>query len=187
MKNKIIIFSSAALLLSFVMAPSALAVCPVCAIAVGACVGLSRYLGVDDLISGVWVGGLLMSLVLWTLIWLKSKNYQFSAKGGSASGGKGAKIILPLSTFILYYGLTIIPLYLTNFIGHPYNRIWGIDKLLLGTMIGSIIFLSSASLYDYLKKKNNNKAYFPFQKVAMPLFFLGLASLIIHLLLKCKL
>ncbi len=31
--------------------------CPVCSISIGVGVGLCRYLGIDDLISGVWIGG----------------------------------------------------------------------------------------------------------------------------------
>jgi hypothetical protein len=34
-------------------------VCPVCTIAVAGGVGLCRYLGIDDLISGSWIGALL--------------------------------------------------------------------------------------------------------------------------------
>jgi hypothetical protein len=37
-------------------------VCPVCTIAVAGGVGLCRYLGIDDLISGAWIGALLFSL-----------------------------------------------------------------------------------------------------------------------------
>jgi len=32
------------------------AVCPVCTVAAGAGVGLSRWLGIDDIIIGLWVG-----------------------------------------------------------------------------------------------------------------------------------
>ncbi len=48
--------------------------CPVCTIAVGAGIGLSRWLGVDDLISGLWIGGLIVSLIGMTILWLNKKN-----------------------------------------------------------------------------------------------------------------
>jgi len=51
----------------------AFAICPVCTIAIGAGLGLSRWLGVDDVISGIWIGGLLVSTSLWTVNWLRSK------------------------------------------------------------------------------------------------------------------
>ncbi len=36
--------------------------CPVCAVAVGMGLGLSRWLKIDDAISGLWIGGLIISL-----------------------------------------------------------------------------------------------------------------------------
>lgn len=48
--------------------------CPVCTIGVVVGVGLSKYLGVDDLISGVWIGALLIYLTLWTSLWLNKKS-----------------------------------------------------------------------------------------------------------------
>ena len=63
---------------SLFMAKTSLAVCPVCTVAVGAGVGLSRWLGVDDLITGTWIGGLLVSMIWWTIDWLNKKNIRFS-------------------------------------------------------------------------------------------------------------
>ena len=48
-----------------------LAFCPVCTIAIGAGIGLSRWIGVDDGITGLWVGGLIISLIIWFLSWLE--------------------------------------------------------------------------------------------------------------------
>ena len=60
MKQKLLILAGV-VLASFAGAGKALALCPVCAIAVGAGIGVSRWLGVDDTITGVWVGGLIVS------------------------------------------------------------------------------------------------------------------------------
>jgi len=65
------------LLFSFLIFDQTRAFCPVCTVAVGAGVGLCRYLGIDDLISGAWIGGLLMSLTLWTIEWLNKKKIKF--------------------------------------------------------------------------------------------------------------
>jgi len=59
--------------LSLLLALPAKAVCPVCVVAVGAGLGLSEYLGIDDSIAGLWVGGLLFALSLWTYDWIKKK------------------------------------------------------------------------------------------------------------------
>ena len=160
------------ILLSVVLfsAKSAFAICPVCTIAVGAGIGLSRWLGVDDTVTGLWVGALIVSSIMWTINWMNKKNYRF----------KGRKILITVG----YYLIIIVPLYWKGIIGHPFNRIWGVDKIVFGTIIGSIVFLASVLWYDDLKKKNNGKAYFPYQKVAMPVGFLAIFSAIFYFITK---
>jgi len=140
--------------------------CPVCTIAVTAGVGLSRWLGVDDLISGVWLGGLLVSLIGMTIIWLNKKNLKNN--------------LLRLLIIFLYYFLTIGPLYWTRVIGAPCNHLWGLDKIVWGAIIGSAVFLISYGFHLWLKRKNHNKVFFPFQKVIIPVIFLLVASLILY-------
>jgi len=151
----------------FILLPlSAKAVCPICTVAVCASVGLSRWLGVDDTITGLWIGGLAVSLIIWTVDYLNKKNIRFY----------GRKIL----TVIFYYLIIIWPLYYFNLAGQPLNKLWGVDKLLLGIIIGSIVFAVAVLFNNFLKKKNNGKAYFPFQKVALPVSFLLLASLFFY-------
>lgn len=157
------------------LVPSAQAVCPVCTVAVGAGVGFSRYLGIDDTIAGLWIGALIVSVSMWTINWMNKKKWKF----------KGREILV----VFLYYAISIWPLYYweidgATVMGHPYNKIWGIDKLLLGIIIGSIVFFATAIWYNYLKKKNNNHAYFPFQKVVMPVVALAILSGIFYLITK---
>ncbi|BFT94174.1 MAG: hypothetical protein MNSN_07740 [Minisyncoccus archaeiphilus] len=146
------------------------AVCPICTVAVGAGVGLSRWLGIDDSIIGLWVGGLTVSMIVWTISWLESKKIGFTGMNF-------------LST-ILWYALMVIPLYFMGIIGHPYNALgtYGIDKLLMGIVIGSIGFYFGAEWYFYLKEKNGGHAYFPFQKVVMPISPLILMSIVFYLI-----
>ncbi len=158
-------------LLGFSAALPALAVCPVCTVAVVAGVGLSRWLGVDDTITGVWIGGLTVSLIIWTIDWLELKKIYFW----------GRKII----TVIGYYLLVVLPLFfIPGIINHPLNKIWGVDKLLLGITVGSAAFLAAALSYPVLKKKNGGKPYFNFQKVVMPIIALLIFSLIFYFLTR---
>lgn len=146
------------------------AFCPICTVAVGAGLGLSRWLGIDDTISGLWVGGLTVSLIGWTISWLNSKKIKF----------KGRKILIT----ILFYGLIVAPLFWTGIMGHPFNKMWGIDKLLLGIIVGSVFFLLAGWLHSGLKRKNNNKSFFPFQRVVLPVGILAILSFIFYFLTK---
>jgi hypothetical protein len=170
--KKMIIFVLSIFGLNLLMAKQALAVCPICTIAVGAGVGLSRWLGIDDSITGLWVGGLTVSMITWTLSWLDHKNIHF----------KGQTIV----TAVGYYLLIVVPLYFMGMMGNPANAIlltW-IDKLLLGIIVGSFGFWFGAEWYFHLKDKNGGHAYFPFQKIVMPISPLIIMSIIFYLLTK---
>ena len=58
---------------------SSYAICPLCTIAVGAGVGLAQWLGVDDTATGIWIGGLTVSLIGWTIYWFDGKNIAFKS------------------------------------------------------------------------------------------------------------
>lgn len=146
------------------------AVCPLCTIAVAAGVGLSRYLGIDDTITGLWIGGLTVSIILWTIDWFNRKNFCFIGRN--------------FITAILYYLILVVPLYYYDVLGHPLNVLWGIDKLFLGITIGSICFLMGAIGYFYMKKNNDGHAYFPFQKVVMPVAPLIILSIVFYFMTR---
>ncbi len=158
------------LILSLILANNAIAVCPVCTLAVGVGLGLSRWLKIDDLISGIWIGALIVSLTFWTDDFLKKKKINF----------KFSHLII----LVIYLLLVILPLYFSGIIGHPLNTILGIDKLIFGTFLGIILFYLANYLNNYLKSKNNNKVYFAYQKVIIPVGILLISSLIIFLILK---
>jgi hypothetical protein len=151
---------------------AARAVCPICTVVVCASVGLSRWLGVDDTITGLWIGGLAVSLIIWTVDWLNKKNIRFMGRKPLIVAG--------------YYFLIIWPLYHYNMIGHPLNKLWGVDKLLLGITLGSIGFIMGVLINHYLKKINGGQAYFPFQKVVMPVSLLAILNLVLYLICAFK-
>jgi hypothetical protein len=143
-------------------------VCPVCTIAVAGGVGLCRYLGIDDLISGTWIGALMVLMVMWIIKWLNGKNVRFKFR------------IILVTT--LSYSFVIAPLYWADFIGQANNKFLGIDKLVLGIIAGSIAFLIGYNFENkFLRSKNQGKAFFPFQKVIIPVLFLIIVSLIFNI------
>lgn len=170
--KKTILCSSAVLVLCLLFAKKAMAVCPICAIAAGAGVGISRWLGIDDAITGLWIGGLIVSMIFWTESWMDKKNICFKGR-----------IFVDISA---YFALTIIPLYYSGIIGNPLNTLCfcRIDKLLFGIIAGSISFWFGASWYFYLKEKNGGRAYFPFQKVVMPILPILILSILYYFLIR---
>ena len=173
MNKKIFSIVIAVFLLSFLALNQAQAFCPVCTIAVGAGVGLCRWLGVDDVLSGIWIGGLIISMIGWSLNWLNKKQIRFPLRS--------------LAVVAFFYLIIILPLYSMGIMGHPYNKFWGIDKSLLGIIFGTLAFILSIWLNSFLKNKNQGKVFFPFQKVVLPLLFLIITTIISHYIVGCKL
>jgi hypothetical protein len=140
-------------------------VCPVCVVAIGAGLGLSRWIGIDDVISSMWIGAFTIAVTSWTLSFIKKKGWSFQDDG----------IIITLA----YLLLTYVPLYYAGIVGHSLNQIWGLDKIILGSIIGAVFLFLGNWLNFYLKKLNNGKVYFPYQRVFVPVFILIIISLIL--------
>lgn len=157
------IFSFIFMIFSYNMAR---ALCPICTIAVGAGVGFSRKLGIDDTITGLWIGGLMASSIAWTVNVLTHFNIKFI----------GRKPLVATAYLLLF----LWPLYHYNYIGISGNTLCGQDKLLLGIIVGIVTFTLGSIWYFYLKSNNGGHAYFPFQKVLMPVGLLALMSFIFY-------
>jgi len=147
-----------------------LAFCPVCTVVVAAGLGLSRWLKIDDTVSGLWIGALLMSSTFWLVTWLKKKKINF----------KGLFTL----ALVVTYGVVVVPLWRSEIIGHPLNKIFGVDKLIFGIAIGTILFMLGLIVNRILKEMNKGKQYFYFQKVVSPLVFLTIFSLVMYYVTK---
>ena len=163
MKTKLSLISFL-LILAFPL--QAFAVCPVCTVAIAGGVGLSRWLHVDDTITGLWIGGLLVSLTFWTLNWLSKKKIYFWGRNFIVTA--------------IFYIASIYPLFYSDIIGHPQNQIWGLDKLVVGTIIGTFVTLLAVITYPPVKKINQGKPIFPFQKVITPIILLLITSVLFY-------
>lgn len=137
--------------------------CPVCTVTVVAGLGLSRLLGIDDVIISVWIGGFILSFSFITYDWIAKRWKWFR---------HDYYLIL---TIVLMYLLVLVPLKLDGSIGMPLNRLWGIDKIILGTTAGSLMFLLGAWA-DKKVRKIKGKQLFKFQKVIFPVLALILTS-----------
>jgi hypothetical protein len=164
MKRTLFIFF--VIFFSVFSAKTVFAVCPVCTLAIGTGVGLCRWLGISDLISGLWIGGLIISTAFWFLNWLDKKQIRFKLR----------KIIV----LAVFYLIALAPLYFLGTIGHSQNKFLGIDKLIFGIISGSIVFLIGVSADKIIRSKNNGKAIFIFQKVVLPVLLLIIMSIIFY-------
>ena len=142
------------------------AVCPVCTVSVGVGLGISRWLGIDDTISGIWIGALILSSGFWLAEWIEKKGLRIKYKKTVCS--------------LFFYLLVIPPLYLTKLIGISFNTFLGIDKVLFGTMAGSLFFLLAFLADKWLRKINDDKVFIYYQKVILPVLFLSLGSFIFY-------
>ena len=169
MKNKLLL--AITMFCFVVMAPIvASAVCPVCTVAVGAGLEGARLIGVDDVITGIWAGGLTLSLTLWTIGWLKKR-------------GVTSVLWSVIVPFVVYYAL-LGAVYLLPDVTFGANTLWGMDKFLLGIIVGTVCFWIGARWYISIKKNNGGHAMFAFQKVVMPISLLLVATLVFWLLTK---
>jgi hypothetical protein len=150
-------------------------VCPVCTIAVGAGVGFLREFGVNDIVTGIWFGALIVSSIAWMIDWLNRKNIHFLFR----------KILVIVS----FYALFVLPLYFWKvggvaIMGEATNVIFGMDKILFGVILGSFIFIAAVLADGYLRKVNEGKHLIIYQKVIIPIVFLIIASIMAELLIK---
>ncbi|MCJ7826218.1 hypothetical protein MUP56_01210 [Patescibacteria group bacterium] len=137
--------------------------CPVCTVAIGVGLGLSRWLKIDDAISGLWIGAFILSLSF-MMAKLTKKFVSIRLR------------FLTVLYFIFFLAGTFVPLEYYKITGNPLNQLWGIDKLILGVSIGFIVFPLSLLIHGLLKYQNHRKSYIPFQKVLIPVVGLSLAS-----------
>lgn len=145
--------------------------CPVCTVGVIAGLGISRLLGIDDIISSLWIGAFILSFSFITLNWINKKWPKI----------KFSRFQIPF--IALMYVLVLVPLKWNGSIGIAFNTLWGIDKIILGTVIGSGVFLLGIWA-DKKVRKVRGKQLFNFQKVIFPVTILAVTSLILYFLTR---
>ena len=144
------------------------AFCPVCTVGVAAGLEGMRFLGVDDVITGLWAGGLMLSLAAWT------ENYM-------RAHGVTNQYLIWLN-YVVYYGILAL-IYVLPSTEHPtrvfnVTQLWGFDEFLVGVIVGSLTFWLAGKWYEQIKANNGGHAWFPFQKVVWPLGALIIVTLL---------
>jgi len=180
MKKQISAFIVLILMAGITAIPLASAHCPLCTTGAAIGVGFARAYGVDDSIVGLFLGALIASTALWFNKWLKKKvNFPMQ------------ELALVVASFLLL----VIPFYYAGLITNidmvksmPTHHgmtgfgilglaDFGVDKLLFGTIIGTLAIWGIFNLSDYVKKKNG-KVIWPYQGLSFMVVALALLTLI---------
>ncbi len=152
----------------FFITPAVYAHCPLCTAAVGIGVTTSRFYGLDDTISGLWIGALIASSALWINRLLKKQYIPLQS----------------LVILILSFAVTAIPLYYAKIIAiNSMNAVLGIDKLLFGMILGSLLMPAGVFISNLIKKKIGKVAV-PFQTILIIITLLVITSLVLFFSLK---
>ncbi|MBI2100988.1 hypothetical protein HYT53_00060 [Candidatus Woesearchaeota archaeon] len=165
------------LILLFFEIPFAHAHCPLCTAAVGAAAISAKYYGLDTSIIGLLVGAFGISTGLW--IGLKIKKEYFKFQFSAIVLASFLLTIVPLlsiSSDSIY-----LPLLIFGSSGSLLNKVYWVDKMLLGSIIGGVTALLAFFIHSYIKKAKG-KVLFPFQGVAITLLFLSASSLILYVI-----
>src|SRR3989304_774758 len=151
-----------------VNAPVALAHCPLCVAGAGAGLTLSRLLGIDDSITGVWLAAFLGAVSFWTETALIKD--------------KELKLTLRPLIYIGIFLATIWSFYKFNLIV-KHGDIFGMDKLTFGMLVGGVGFYL-VDIVDDLIIKKKGKVFFPYQRIIVSLGTMLLLSLGIYILIN---
>lgn len=130
-------------------------ICPVCTLTAGATFAFARFLGISDLSTGIFIAAFLFSSSELFKKWLMDKRFK--------------KYIATLISYAIHFG-SIYFVY-KKYAADSMNFIFGINTFILGIFVGLISSVLSQIIYQYIKRHNNNKPYFPFQKIVMFLMF----------------
>ena len=156
--------------------------CPLCV--GGAAVGLSvaRFFGIDDSITGVWLAALLGALSFWSERPIAAKIKKESLKKYLRPALYLAIFGFTVWTFYAFndYAIERLKFYLLNL--HA-GTIFGLPKLIFGTLAGGALFYLVDFIDDALIKRNG-KVYFPYQRVIVSLGAMLILSLILYLVVN---
>ena len=156
--------------------------CPLCTAGAAGGIAAARFLGVDDSIVGLFLGAFITSTALWFNKWLVKKNLKFQ--------------VPEFMLIILSFLLLVIPLYTAGIItdfemvrSMPEHHsilgmgIYGVDKILFGTMVGTIFTWIAFTFSDSIKRKKGRVLY-PYQSISFMIIITLVLSLIFWIITK---
>jgi len=148
-------------LLAFLFPAKSLAQCPVCIVTVGGGMLLAKKLGIDDLLVAIWISALNTVISYWLAQKIKVKFLNN-----------------PLILSLLLLVTTLAYFFYTKELFVPGNQVLGLDKIILGSLLGFFSIITGNYLYQTVKSKNGGKTIFPYAKVVFPFTLTLLVTLL---------
>lgn len=154
-------------LLSVLTLPiSTFAQCPVCVVTVGGGMLLAKKFGVDDFLVSIWISALNTALSFWIATGMREKSL------------RPKFLHNPWLFSFLMLAMTLSYFQFTDQIGHPSNKLLGLDKILFGQVLGMFVMFLGNLIYGFTKYKNGGKTLFPYAKVIFPVGLVIIATII---------
>lgn len=169
-KSKIVAYALVfflVIVLRLITAPLVQAHCPLCVAGAGIGLTLTRWVGVDDSISGIWLAAFLGAMAFWSEALIKDRELKLKLR--------------PL-IYIGIFAATIWSFYKFNLILRMV-QIFGFDKLTFGMIVGGAVFYL-VDLADDLIIKKSGKVFFPYQRIIVSLGSIVLVSLAMYVLIN---
>lgn len=148
--------------------------CPLCTVAVGGAAVAAQYLGVDESIIGLLIGAFGISTGLW--IGQKIKKQFFPLQLWAVALLSFLLTVIPLLPIVKSDAMYMPMLYF-GAAGTLFNKVYWVDKVLFGSIIGGIITSAAFLLHTHIKN-TRGKVLFPYQGIAFTtgmLFITGVA------------
>ena len=146
----------------------ALAHCPLCVAGAGVGLSLANSLGIDDSITGVWIGAFLGAVSFWTEAFLYKKKIK-------------NVLIRPL-LYLVIFASTIWSFYQFNLVNRMV-QLFGLDKLIFGIISGGAVFYLADFVDDWVIKRAG-KVFVPYQRIYVSLGSMLVLSILTYILIN---
>jgi len=141
--------------------------CPLCVAGAGAGLTLSRLLGIDDSITGIWLAAFLGATSFWSESLIKKPELRLNFR--------------PF-IYIGIFAATIWSFYKFNLVIRM-SQLFGLDKLTFGMLVGGVGFYLVDALDDFVIK-TKGKVFFPYQRIIVSLGSIAILSLAMYILIN---
>lgn len=128
--------------------------CPLCTAATGSLVLVSRFYGVDDMVVSTFIGAFIISTAMWANRVLKKRN-----------NGMNFIAYQPVALILASLALTIWGFQTGGLVSEA--RLFGLDKIVAGVVIGSIMTVAAYKADRMLRIMNGGKHFMPFQVIVV--------------------